>query len=354
MGHYVGKVTRLDTTNNSVTTLLYTLVAGLIRTVGTILQRFANCVSLLMIGWVLFCKDPGSRSSINRKMGGKATSCSETTNMSRPTILEGALNTISCSNGIKMMISNQTSAKIMELRPADIPDQIPKIESKEDDKEATTKIDVMVKLGSQTPNKVTLILIWSARIFDKIQANTGTRCRADMILTPATIKTGGGNITFLSVEVKEGAKKDDILEALNDDAIKFWIKINDEKILNRGDNSIRQLFRQFARCSESLVSETSGSTSLDQKTNPTQNNLAITVAEHFNIIPANIVTILYMTYSIETVSVMAQVDHDSRLTLMIMEMVTRKDKLFSNSKWKVISDVGSFKVHWPVLKNVRR
>ena len=195
--------------------------------------------------------------------------------------------------------------------------------------------------GRQCTMNLTVLVEWS-------QGGTAKRprCVDKVVVYPAEICTGTTKIKVLLLEVVKDVKREDVLHTVNSEEVKKWLSMCDNALLET-DNWTRKLFKDLSRSTENLISEVLGPTSLNRERHPCTLNLAKLCVEQVQSVAKETVVMLFNTYDTNTVRILAKVDSDTKLMLIICTMTAWKYAMHANSEWTHLFMIEDAVVSWP-------
>ena len=163
-----------------------------------------------------------------------------------------------------------------------------------------------------------------------------------MIVYPAEISTGTTRIKVVLLEVVKAVKGENVLITVNSEEVKKC-----DNTLLEADNLTRKLFKDLSRSTENLISEVLGPTSLNRERHPCTLNLAKLCVEQVQSVAKETVVMLFNTYDTNTVRILAKVDSDTKLMLIICTMTAWKYAMHANSEWTHLFMIEDAVVSWP-------
>ena len=119
-------------------------------------------------------------------------------------------------------------------------------------------------------------------------------------------------------------------------------------------NSIWQMFCDLSRSMEVTASELMGSSILDPNLNPSIRNLARIITDSYQFISQVVASELYTKFDSQTVKTIAWIDHDTRLALLVLTIISLKHGLFTDVTWEYIYSIEDIIVSWPNLPVSRK
>ena len=201
--------------------------------------------------------------------------------------------------------------------------------------------------GSQTSEHVTVVTVW--------ESDVRIRMGGEVIIVPGeVIMASGTTIRFLIAEVKKGTKKEDVLETLSSSEVLGWLEVCDKVLLEATNNDTRRLFRNLARAAEGMVTAVTGPSARDVLSFPSKLALARTIVEQFPLLTNITASNLFVSYSVETMKVMAMLDTDCSLILTVLTMLSFNNNLFTGCEWRRLGATDSYDYYWPLLSCPRK
>ena len=102
------------------------------------------------------------------------------------------------------------------------------------------------------------------------------------------------------------------------------------------------------------LAEFYGPTSLDKNLHPMKVLAARELVENTNIFGNQLTSMLFETYSTQTVKVITKVDEDTSLAVLVTTMTAWKFQKFGISQWKEVAKVENYQMSWPELLKPRK
>ena len=196
--------------------------------------------------------------------------------------------------------------------------------------------------GSQTLEHVSVVTVWESDVRIKMGG--------EVILVPGeVIMLSGTTIRSLIAEVRK-----DVLETLSNPEVLGWLEVSDKVLLDATNNDTRRLFRNLARAAEGMVTAVTGPSARDVLSFPSKLALARTIVEQFPLLTNITASNLFVSYSVETMKVMAMLDTDCSLILTVLTMLSFNNNLFTGCEWRRIGATDSYDYYWPLLSCPRK
>ena len=177
---------------------------------------------------------------------------------------------------------------------------------------------------------------------------------AMMKLIPGECNSMGSRITFLMVEIGSKIEKKEALEVLNLKDVVNWILVCEDRLLQAETNTARRLFKSLSSLAENAIAEFYGPTSLDMNTSPMKVLVARELVENTNIFGNQLTSMLFETFTSQTVKVITKVDEDTALAVLVTTMTAWKFQKFGIAKWKEVTKVNDYQASWPELMKTRK
>ena len=202
--------------------------------------------------------------------------------------------------------------------------------------------------GRQAYYNITVAVTWNTKGYKKLRYDD------KIIVFPAEIEVNRNLISLLLLEVVPGVSRQDMVSTVtNSDILKLLIMC-DNTLLSLESNSIRRMFRDLSRSMEVTASELMGSSILDPNLNPSTMNLARIITDSYQFISQVVASELYNKFDSQTVKTIAWIDHDTRLALLVLTIISLKHGLFTDVTWEYIYSIEDIIVSWPNLPVSRK
>ena len=88
--------------------------------------------------------------------------------------------------------------------------------------------------------------------------------------------------------------------------------------------------------------------------NPSTMNLARIITDSYQFISQEVASELYTKFDTQTVKTIAWIDHDTRLALLVLTIISLKHGLFTAVTWEYIYSIEDIIVSWPNLPVSRK
>ena len=87
---------------------------------------------------------------------------------------------------------------------------------------------------------------------------------------------------------------------------------------------------------------------------PMKMNVARELVENTNIFGNQMTSMLFETYSRQTIKVITKIDDDTKIVVMMTTMTAWKFNKFGIAEWKVIFSAEGYEASWPELRKFRK
>ena len=216
----------------------------------------------------------------------------------------------------------------------------------EDQDQFLDMIPIKIPNGRQRQHHVTVAAYWTQ--------STSAKKEAMMTLIPGECAVKETRITFLMVEIENEIERKEALEILNLKDVINWILVCEDRLLRAETNTARRLFRSLSDLAENALAEFYGPTSLDMDTSPMKVLAARELVENTNIFGNQLTSMLFETFTTQTVKVITKVDEDTALAVLVTTMTAWKFQKFGIAQWKEVKKVDNYQASWPELMKARK